>query len=399
MRRRRSHPTRAFVAVAWGASLASGATDIVLATSRDGGRTFGAPVRVNDKDGDARVNGEQPPRVVVQHADPPVVTVVWTTKGRSGTRLVSRAVRRRRQVVHARDDGSRRRCARQPRLGGCRSQPHCCQCRLARSPRARRAGFTGEVDGGDAPSTRAARSRTASRWRRSRSSISRRSTGRQRRKPSPAASVTAARPRSRPAPTAPSSRPGATSIPATSATLRSRSRATAARTFAPLGPRQRGQVGARRLLPTMGRRWRSTGATGSTSCGRRWSPSSGASDRPSPSSTPRRPTDERSPRASAIPTEGMPHHPQIAIARDGSLALAWDELAGGTRRAAFARDEARRDRPAGRSRGSSATPSRLCIQSSPRPRMGADLSRWTSGRGPESGDPSGTALRAVLVSS
>ena len=78
----------AFVAVAWGASLASGATDIFLATSRDGGRTFGTTVRVNDKDGDARVNGEQPPRVVLQHADPPIVTVVWTTKGEKGTRLV-----------------------------------------------------------------------------------------------------------------------------------------------------------------------------------------------------------------------------------------------------------------------------------------------------------------------
>jgi hypothetical protein len=78
----------AFVAVAWGASLASGATDIFLATSRDGGRTFAAPVRVNDKDGDARVNGEQPPRVVLQDADPPIVTVVWTTKGEQGTRLV-----------------------------------------------------------------------------------------------------------------------------------------------------------------------------------------------------------------------------------------------------------------------------------------------------------------------
>jgi hypothetical protein len=78
----------AFVAVAWGASLASGVTDIFLATSRDGGRTFGTTVRVNDKDGDARVNGEQPPRVVLQHADPPAVTVVWTTKGEKGTRIV-----------------------------------------------------------------------------------------------------------------------------------------------------------------------------------------------------------------------------------------------------------------------------------------------------------------------
>ena len=78
-----------FVAVAWGASLPGGATDVFLATSRDGGGTFGAPVRVNDRDGDARVNGEQPPRVVLQHGEPPIVTVVWTTKGEKGTRIVS----------------------------------------------------------------------------------------------------------------------------------------------------------------------------------------------------------------------------------------------------------------------------------------------------------------------
>jgi hypothetical protein len=77
-----------FVAIAWSAALPSGATDIFLAVSRDGGLTFGSPVRVNDKDGDARVNGEQPPRVVVQRGDPPIITVVWTTKGASGTRLV-----------------------------------------------------------------------------------------------------------------------------------------------------------------------------------------------------------------------------------------------------------------------------------------------------------------------
>ena len=38
-----------------------------------------------------------------------------------------------------------------------------------------------------------------------------------------------------------------------------------------------------------------------------------------------------------IPTEGMPHHPQIAIASDGSLAMAWDGLLNGTRRAVVAR--------------------------------------------------------------
>jgi hypothetical protein len=38
-----------------------------------------------------------------------------------------------------------------------------------------------------------------------------------------------------------------------------------------------------------------------------------------------------------IPTEGMPHHPTIAIARDGSIVAAWDEGANGTRRAAVGR--------------------------------------------------------------
>jgi hypothetical protein len=38
-----------------------------------------------------------------------------------------------------------------------------------------------------------------------------------------------------------------------------------------------------------------------------------------------------------LPTEGMPHHPQIAIGADGSLALAWDESAGGKRTAVLAR--------------------------------------------------------------
>jgi hypothetical protein len=73
------------VAVAWGASLPSGATDVFLAVSRDGARTFGAPTRVNDADGDARLNGEQPPRVTLRNN---VITVVWTTKGTSGTKLL-----------------------------------------------------------------------------------------------------------------------------------------------------------------------------------------------------------------------------------------------------------------------------------------------------------------------
>jgi hypothetical protein len=38
-----------------------------------------------------------------------------------------------------------------------------------------------------------------------------------------------------------------------------------------------------------------------------------------------------------IPTEGMPHHPRITAGTDGSLTVAWDELAGGVRRVAVAR--------------------------------------------------------------
>jgi hypothetical protein len=79
-----------FVAVAWSAALPSGATDIFLAVSRDGGTTFASPVRVNDKDGDARVNGEQPPRVTLGRAGTagPQITVVWPTKGTAGTKLI-----------------------------------------------------------------------------------------------------------------------------------------------------------------------------------------------------------------------------------------------------------------------------------------------------------------------
>lgn len=73
------------VAIAWGASTPAGASDVYTAVSRDGGRTFGPPVRVSDADGEARLNGEQPPRVAVRHT---AITVVWTAKGANGTRLL-----------------------------------------------------------------------------------------------------------------------------------------------------------------------------------------------------------------------------------------------------------------------------------------------------------------------
>ena len=53
-----------FVAVAWGAATEGGATDIYSAVSRDGGRTFAAPVRVSSGAG-AQLSGEQPPRITI----------------------------------------------------------------------------------------------------------------------------------------------------------------------------------------------------------------------------------------------------------------------------------------------------------------------------------------------
>jgi hypothetical protein len=80
-----------FVAATWAAALPSGATDIYCAVSTDSGRTFGTPVRVNATPGDARVNGEQPPRLALTFAGegPVGVIVVWTTKGTAGTVLRS----------------------------------------------------------------------------------------------------------------------------------------------------------------------------------------------------------------------------------------------------------------------------------------------------------------------
>ena len=64
------------VAAAWAATGDQG-TDVYAAVSADGGRTFGAPVRVNDVEGDASANGEQPPRVVIKGS---AVDVLWVSK-------------------------------------------------------------------------------------------------------------------------------------------------------------------------------------------------------------------------------------------------------------------------------------------------------------------------------
>ncbi|HKT79479.1 MAG TPA: hypothetical protein VJP86_04625 [Vicinamibacterales bacterium] len=80
------------VVAVWSASTPNGAADIYAAVSRDGGQRFGSPVRVNSVPGQANVNGEQPPRISLA-VDPSgkvaLMTVVWTAKGENGTRILS----------------------------------------------------------------------------------------------------------------------------------------------------------------------------------------------------------------------------------------------------------------------------------------------------------------------
>jgi hypothetical protein len=64
------------VVAVWAATK-DGSTDIQAVISEDAGATFSAPVRVNDLPGDARVNGEQPPRVAVAGLQ---VVVVWQSR-------------------------------------------------------------------------------------------------------------------------------------------------------------------------------------------------------------------------------------------------------------------------------------------------------------------------------
>lgn len=83
--------TGRFAVLGWGASTKEGASDVYVAVSRDGGRSFGAPARVSHAGDEARLSGEQPVRLVlVPRADrDPVLLVVWTAKASDGTRLLS----------------------------------------------------------------------------------------------------------------------------------------------------------------------------------------------------------------------------------------------------------------------------------------------------------------------
>jgi hypothetical protein len=82
------------VAVAWGARQPGGGTDVYVALSTDGARTFAAPVRVNDLSGTARVNGENAPRVafVRRAGQPAAIEVLWaSTEGAANAIRVARS--------------------------------------------------------------------------------------------------------------------------------------------------------------------------------------------------------------------------------------------------------------------------------------------------------------------
>lgn len=78
-----------FLAAVWAASGPAG-SDIYAATSADGGESFSAPVRVNAIAGQANVNGEQPPQVVIARVNGRrSLVALWTAKGASGTGLLT----------------------------------------------------------------------------------------------------------------------------------------------------------------------------------------------------------------------------------------------------------------------------------------------------------------------
>jgi hypothetical protein len=72
--------------VATWAATSESRTNIYAAVSRDGGARFGPPVRVNDVDGDARVSGEQAPRVAIWKD---MVVITWSSRftGESRVRM------------------------------------------------------------------------------------------------------------------------------------------------------------------------------------------------------------------------------------------------------------------------------------------------------------------------
>lgn len=74
-----------FVVVTWAATLDK-TTDVFAATSHDGGKHFGAPIRVNRVEGDVSLGAERPPHVAIgQRHGRRLVAIVWTARAADGT--------------------------------------------------------------------------------------------------------------------------------------------------------------------------------------------------------------------------------------------------------------------------------------------------------------------------
>ncbi len=92
---------RTVVAV-WPAALEGGSVNVYAATSTDGGATFSGPRRVNDLEGDASVNSEQPPRAVISgSAGARTITVMWSKRNEGPARTRRDVVR----VARSNDGG------------------------------------------------------------------------------------------------------------------------------------------------------------------------------------------------------------------------------------------------------------------------------------------------------
>jgi hypothetical protein len=81
-----------------------------------------------------------------------------------------------------------------------------------------------------------------------------------------------------------------------------------------------------------------------------------------------------------IPTQGMPHHPQIAIGADDLPAIVWDEGAEGGRRAAMTRVSP----GAGRARFAREVLAETAVYPVVAAVRGATVAAWTSGKSPAS---------------
>ena len=84
------------IAAVWTATK-DGGTNVFLAVSNDGGATFSAPRRVNDQDGDATANNEQPPRVTISGPDR-ALTVLWSKRNEGPQKTRRDALRMARSV-------------------------------------------------------------------------------------------------------------------------------------------------------------------------------------------------------------------------------------------------------------------------------------------------------------